>query len=132
MTDKIDPIVSQLKQMRIDQKLKQYEAADMLGIGHSMMSSYENGAVCPRIDQVRSWADVFGMELTLASNGAAPVVSRERDRASAGPSTVSVKLTQYQAALAMGMLIASSQNGTGQMAADLKEIADTLAHALSR
>ena len=120
-------IPARLRQLRLDQGVKQKDLAEMLDLGYSVMSAYENGVVSPQLDVVYRWADVFGLQLDLVPNGGRAPVRKVAPKST----TYTVELSQYQVALAMGMLIAASREATGQMSADLQDVANALARALS-
>lgn len=121
-----DPIIAELRQIRLDRKLKQNAAANLIGIGPSVMSAYEAGSTSPQLDTVRTWVRVMDLDLRLIPGGAAKDPRAVSDELSA------VRLTRYQTALAMGMLVAAGQRGSDQMSRDLMEIADLLAQSLGR
>jgi transcriptional regulator with XRE-family HTH domain len=119
----VDPIVVELRRIRIESGTKQKDIADAIQIGHSVMSAYENGACPPQIDTVRDWATVLGRSLQLV----------DPDGPVAQPVRSGVRLTKYQTALAMGMLLAEASRTRGRsesVAADLEQIADILARSL--
>lgn len=124
----VDPMVAELKQIRVDNKVQQQAAASEIGIGASMLSAYENGAVSPQLATIRAWSARFGRDVVLTSKSSTTAsVSDEI----LGRTSV-VRLSQYQTALAMGMLLAEASRNSSSpgMAAELYQIADILAKSL--
>lgn len=130
----IDPIITKLRDERLALGIKQKDVASLLELNtDSSLSAYENGQVVPRISFVRSWATVLDYELVL-NKLEKPVRGRRKTAApdTAPPEdTNAVHLTQYQIALAMGMLISAAHSTSSErLSHDLAEIADVLAKAL--
>lgn len=133
----IDPVVSQLRQAREEAGIKQNEISATLGLEPTRLSSYENGRVSPKIDMVRDWA--YALDFDLALN---KIERPGRRRRSAAPPAAdldipedlaAVYLSRYQAALAMGMLMAqaaASQEKSPSLADDLRVIADIVARSI--
>lgn len=116
-----DPLVVALRDIRTERKTKQSVAAQEMGIGQSALSSYENGVTSPQLSMLRIWTKWAGVDLGLIQLDFTP---RQPG--------VEIRMTQYQAALAMGMLLAESGRCADQpkLAADLREIAAVLAAGL--
>lgn len=125
MTEKeIDPIIVEFRETRKALKIAQNAAAEQMGIGATVLSGYENGRVSPQLDFVRTWAEWLGLGLILTDGeDEAPAAS-----AAGSDDLVTVRLTRYQAALAMGVL--GHANGQNRMAKDLQNIAELIGEAL--
>lgn len=117
----IDPLVAILRDIRLGRKTKQSVAANEIGCGQSALSSYENGVTSPQLSFLRTWTKWAGVDLALIEVG---FTAREPG--------IEIRLTQYQTALAMGMLLAEAGRSSDQpkMAHDLREIAAILARGL--
>lgn len=114
----IDPLISVLRDMR--GSTKQVDAAREIGFSQSMLSSYESGRVSPKLSDLRLWVKWLGADLAVIQAGFNKPVD----------DTVEFRLTKYQAALAMGMLLAHAGSKDSQTSDDLREIADIMVRSL--
>ena len=62
MQKKINQI---LKENRLRKQLTQKELGELMGMGKSTLSLYENGKISPTVDQLEKYAKAFGMELRI-------------------------------------------------------------------
>ena len=133
---KVDPTILQLREERIKRKIKQKDLASTLDLNtDSTLSSYESGQVTPRISFVRDWAYALDFQIELV-----PIEKPSRGRRNTASSAddipadlMTVHLSRYQTALAMGILIGQSgalRTDSPGMAADLQVIADILARSI--
>lgn len=60
-----DPIIKRLWERRIGMRLSLTETAKRAGVSRAVISTAENGIHNPRLDIVRAWAGVLGLELDL-------------------------------------------------------------------
>lgn len=128
----IDPVVEQLRQERIDRRVKSKDLAESIGLNPSTLSSYESGTVSPQLSVIRDWAYALDHEPTLNRIGKTSPRSRMKSDIPADLATV--HLSRYQIALAMGMLYSpmmSSRDDQPKMSADLQVIINILARALA-
>ena len=134
----IHPVVAELRQLRLDLGIRQATAADDMGASQGMLSGYENGATSPQMWFVELWAEYFGRKLVLERVEVdEPKAARRKKGAEVQPEIeadpcLSVQLTRYQIALAMGMIIAARRDDgmSAKLGEDLQGIADALARAL--
>jgi HTH-type transcriptional regulator / antitoxin HipB len=70
----MNPIISALKQARIDKKLKQTELGAKLGLPQSHISRIEQGATDPRLSTILDMARVLDQELIMIPRPLIPVV----------------------------------------------------------
>lgn len=129
-----DPIVTSLRKIREELSIKQYELADTIGLGSaSTMASYELGTVSPQLDVLRDWAYALDQELQMVP------VEKKKSRTRPAEETpepvadnsIVVRLSQYQAALAMGILTGDAHTiSSPKLSKDVLVIAELLAIAL--
>jgi transcriptional regulator with XRE-family HTH domain len=127
----IDPIVAELRKLRLAAKMHQPELATELGFeSGSSVSGYERGDMQPRLDVLHAWAGVFGHKVVLVK-GDAP--AKRAPRRKPDDEKIEVSLTKYQIALAMGYLIVVAKQMEGKsslVSEDLLSVADEMARAL--
>ena len=58
-----------LRLARMSKGLKQYEAADALGVGHSAYSHYENGIREPSLNTLVKMSELFGVSIDRLITG---------------------------------------------------------------
>lgn len=127
---KLDPLVVQLRQARLDVGLKSQEFAEAINMNAATFSGLENGATV-KLSVLRTWAYELGFE---------PILKPTRKHRVAVPSDdlpadlTTVHLSRYQTALASGMLIsqamAARASGSESVADDLQVIADILVRSI--
>jgi len=130
--NKPDPIVVRLRELRTEQNIKQKDVAEAVGVGYSAMSSYESGQVSPQLGTLRDWSGLLGFRLELVENSD-PVRKIGRPETGKPDPTNVVRLTPYQTALALGMLLVAANQHRPQspeMADHLVAISDALSRAL--
>lgn len=93
-----------LRQARVERKLKQAEAAELLGVKQTTVSSWETGASVPRPDQISVIRREFGVgsETPPQTNSAADWKSSV-DAPALREARIKRKLTQGQAASLLGV-----------------------------
>ena len=135
----VDPFVLTLREERLARKIPLTELSAALDTPHSTLSNYETGkggSAAPRVDLVRDWANLLDYDLQMVK---AEKPSRRRrlpaqQEADDIPEDLTaVYLSRYQAALAMGMLMAqaaASQEKSPALADDLRIIADIVARSI--
>lgn len=64
-TESEDPVIEQLRRIRIAKGIHQQEIADALHLSKSSITQYENGKRRPLYCTVRDWADYLGARLGL-------------------------------------------------------------------
>lgn len=135
----VDPFVLTLRNERLSRNVKLTELAATLDIPHSTLSNYETakgGSAAPRIDLMRDWANLLDYDLQLVK--VEKTTRRRRSSAQTNDDDIpedltAVYLSRYQAALAMGMLMAqaaASQDKSPSLADDLRIIADIVARSI--
>lgn len=75
MARDLDPIIAELKRLRLSRRLTTRQVAAAIGVTHSSVAVWESGATSPRLADVRSWAHVFDRGPALAElleEGASP------------------------------------------------------------
>jgi transcriptional regulator with XRE-family HTH domain len=61
----MDPIIEQLKNLRISLDMTQQAVAQLMGAKQSMVSEWESGNKQPRLASLHRWAEALGYDLTL-------------------------------------------------------------------
>lgn len=67
-------IINQLRQVRLERKLKQSELGSKLGLPQSHISKIEKGGVDPRLSTVEEMARLLGQELVLVPRAMLPAI----------------------------------------------------------
>jgi transcriptional regulator with XRE-family HTH domain len=125
----VDPICDELYQARMAKGLKQAQVGDQIGMSGSGLSSYERGANSPRLETLHAWAEYLNYELVLQKVSAGITKTTPQQTAD----SVHIEVDRYQAALAMGMLLAAAKDArTDRLAEDLERLADVFAESLGQ
>lgn len=125
----VDPICDELYQARTARGLKQAQVGDQIGLSGSGLSSYERGAGSPRLDTLHAWAEYLSYEVVLQKVGAGTTKAAPQRTVD----SVRIEVDRYQAALAMGMLLAAAKDArTDRLADDLERLADVFAESLGQ
>lgn len=126
----VDPIVAQLRDIRLSANIKQKDIANLIGVGPSNLSAYEVGSNVPRIDTVQDWSTALDMQLVLAPADST-TKSRIGRKQPVDDGTTVVRLTRYQIALAVGMLLSTAHaTSSEKLSKEITEICDSLARSL--
>lgn len=59
------PLMTQLRDLRLDRGLTQLEVASEIGVAQSALCFWENGGRTPTLTRIARLADLLGYELTL-------------------------------------------------------------------
>lgn len=62
---RVEPIVAELRDLRLELNTKQQVLAEYLGVSRQCFSSWENGRVPPPLPVLRRWSKFFGKEVVL-------------------------------------------------------------------